>query len=81
MFPSRTLLPILPVLLILSYTSLGLTDSWNGLVIAPEKRCSPYHREDFPRPRGRIEAQIAERQGLVSLYTGRTFDNLRSVRH
>lgn len=24
-----------------------------------------------------IEARIAERQGLVSLYTGRTFDNLR----
>ena len=28
-------------------------------------------------PPTRIEAQIAERQGLRSLYTGHTFDNLR----
>ena len=54
----------------------GNAESWHALPIAPELRCSPYDRDDYPYPKS-VERQIANRQGLVSLYTGRAFASLR----
>ncbi len=40
-------------------SSQDTTDTWRGLVVAPENRCSPYDREqDYPYPQS-IEQNIA----------------------
>ena len=53
MFPSRTLRSIVPSLIIsaILLPSLAYSDTWQGLTVAPERRCTPYRREDYPRPR------------------------------
>ena len=50
--------------------------NWLGLAIADESRCSPYNRDDYDYPQA-VERDIALRQGMVSLYTGREFDSLQ----
>ena len=47
-----------------------------GLRIAEEHRCAPYDRDDYRYPQD-IEQRIALRQGMVSIYTGRTFGSLK----
>ena len=49
---------------------------WRGLVVAPECRCSPYDRSDYPYPQS-VEALIAKRQGMRSPYDGTTFSSLK----
>ena len=51
--------------------------TWRGLVIAPECRCSPYDRADYPYPRS-VEPLIAARQGMQSLYDGTIFTSLKA---
>ena len=47
------------------------------LTVAPEHRCTPYDRDDYPYPQS-IEAEIADRLGgMVSPYDGTRFDSLR----
>ncbi len=46
------------------------------LVVAPENRCSPYSRKDYPYSQS-VEKKIVARQGMKSLYTGRTFGSLK----
>ena len=49
-------------------------DSWRGLAVAPELRCSPYVRQDYPYPRSAEAAVIASLGGHVyGPYTGRYF--------
>ena len=50
-------------------------DRWRGLAVAPECRCTPYDRDDYPTPAS-VEARIARRDGMVSPYDGRRFDAL-----
>ena len=54
----------------------GSGQTWRGLVVAPECRCSPYDRDDYPYPQS-VEPLIAERQGMRSPYDGTTFASLK----
>ena len=49
-------------------------ETWRGLVVAPEYRCSPYERTDYTYPQS-VEAQIVASMGgrVYGPYTGRTF--------
>ncbi len=48
-------------------------ETWQGIAIAPEKRCSPYNRKDYSYSQS-IENRIISRLGgIYSPYTGRKF--------
>lgn len=52
-------------------------ETWRGLVIAPEERCSEYNRRDY-YPSGsskRLEPQIIEEDGPYSPYTLEVFED------
>lgn len=51
------------------------TTGLDALTVAPENRCSPYDRRDYYYPPS-VEAEIAERDGLVSPYDGTRFASL-----
>ena len=54
-------------------------DSWRGLVVAPEFRCSPYNSRDYAYPQS-VEAKIvAELGGIYSPYTLEHFANTRET--
>ena len=51
------------------YASTASTETYRGLTIAPEHRCTPYNPNDYPYPQS-VEAQIvADFGGAI---TGRT---------
>lgn len=55
--------------------------TWNGLVIAPENRCSPYDKkEQYPYPQS-VEDIVVENMGgiVYGPYTGRTFQSDRET--
>ena len=53
------------------------TGTWRGIRIAPECRCTPYERDDYPYPQS-VEARIADRLGgMRSPYDGTRFSSLR----
>ena len=60
--------------------SQGITETWRGLVIAPENRCSPYDRkQDYPYPQS-IEQDIVRRLGSVyGPYTDTCFASTRQT--
>ena len=68
----KSYLPVFSALSILLSWSNVQAEEWNGLIVAPEDRCSEYDRRDYPYPQS-VELDIIERDGLVSLYTGRVF--------
>ena len=49
-------------------------ETWRGLVVAPEHRCAPYERDDYPYPQS-VEREIIVRMGgrIYGPYTGRHF--------
>ncbi len=53
-------------------------ETWRGLIVAPEHRCTPYDRAGYPYP-PTIEVQIVAAQGgrIYGPYTGRIFSNTR----
>ena len=52
------------------------TGTWRGIRVAPECRCTPYDRADYPYSQ-RVEARIAERLGgMFSPYDGHQFASL-----
>ena len=58
----------------LAAATLPASDRWRGLAVAPEYRCAPYDRADYPYPQS-IEARIVRAQGgrIYGPYTGRWF--------
>ena len=75
---------VLAVLAVVSVSGTGILldvasaqasgDSWRGLAVAPELRCSPYVRRDYPYPRSVEAAVIASMGGHVyGPYTGRYY--------
>lgn len=58
------------------YDHPGSYDHLLALRVAPENRCSPYDRDDYRYPR-EVESRIAERQGMLSYYTGHVFGSLK----
>ena len=74
----RTLRPLL-----LAVAALWATDAagqtWRGLVVAPEQRCSPYRSDDYSYPQS-VEASIVrELGGIYSPYTGERFASTRQT--
>ena len=54
-------------------------ESWRGLVVAPENRCSPYNRDDYPYSQS-VERRIAAGLGgYFGPYTGRRFSGPRDT--
>ena len=73
LFPSTLRLALLTLLAFFCASCLN-AETWQGLTVADESKCSPYDREkDYEHP----EKAVAERQGMVSRYTGRKFDSLQ----
>ena len=53
------------------------TGTWQGIRVAPECRCTPYDRDDYPYPQS-VEARIADRLGgMFSPYDLTQFESLR----
>ncbi len=54
--------------------------TWNGLLIAPENRCSPYDRDHYSYPQSVELDIIASMQDRIyGPYTGRYFSNRRQT--
>ena len=55
-------------------------DTWRGLTIADEDRCSPYDSDDYSYPQS-VEPRIVEGMGgiIYGPYTGRRFDSIRET--
>ena len=63
------------VLTVLWSVSSVEAQTWRGLRVAPEFRCSEYHASDYSYPQS-VEVQIVENLGsLWSPYTGRAFES------
>ena len=59
-------------------TSLTRNNIWQGIVIAPENRCSEFKRAHYLYPQS-LEMKIIARDGWVSRYTGAVFANKDST--
>ena len=59
---------------------LAAADTWRGLVVAPEHRCSPYDRGDYPYPQS-VEREIVASMGgrIYGPYTGRHYRSMRDT--
>ena len=54
-------------------------ETYRGVVVAPERRCSPYDRSEYPYPQS-VEADIVAGIGKVyGPYTGRCFNSARET--
>ena len=68
----RSKLLLIAACLLWSATSVS-ADTWRGLVVAPEHRCTPYDASDYPYPQS-VEARIVDSLGGVwGPYTGLTY--------
>lgn len=69
---STTVLVIVAAL----YAGRAVAETWPGLVVAPENRCSSYDKKgDYPHPQA-VEREIVRRLGGVyGPYTGTCFDS------
>ena len=56
------------------HSSASAAETWRGLVVAPEHRCSSYDRRDYPYPQS-VEPRIVAAYGgrIYGPYTGRIF--------
>ena len=80
----RRRLPALVALALLAIAASGTTpsvsqaDSGLGLTVAPERRCSPYDRRDYPYPQS-VELDLVAAMGgrIYGPYTGRYFPTRR----
>ena len=56
------------------------SETWRGLAVAPEHRCAPFHRDDYPYPQS-VERVIIESLGgrIYGPYTGRHFSSPRET--
>ena len=69
------------LLLAVFFVAVGTAaETWRGLVVAPENRCSPYDKKrDYPYPQS-IEREIVWRLGAVyGPYTGTCFASTRQT--
>ena len=77
---TMSLLVVSVVLFAALASSQDATDTWRGLVVAPENRCSPYDkRRDYPYPQS-IEQDIVDGLGRVyGPYTDTCFGTTRET--
>ncbi|MDE0100420.1 MAG: excalibur calcium-binding domain-containing protein [Truepera sp.] len=81
MRPSSSSPLILPILIVtlLAFQFGEASDTWRGLVVAAEDRCSPYDRDDYPYPQSVEDLIIAALGGIYSPYTGEVFASKRET--
>lgn len=61
-------------------SSQDTTDTWRGLVVAPEHRCSPYNRKrDYPYPQSIEQAIVRRLGGVYGAYTDTCFGSARET--
>ena len=66
-------LPLLIVCAVLVWTNRASAETWRGIVVAPEHRCSPYRTSDYSYPQS-VEPRIVTQIGTVyGPYSGRCF--------
>ena len=55
-------------------------ETWRGLTVAPEQRCSPYRSDDYHYPQS-VEPRIVDTMGgrIYGPYTGRDFESIRQT--
>ena len=77
---TRAAVRSLVVLSTLTLPGAAVAETWRGLEVAPEHRCSPYDRKaDYPYPQS-VEQQIVRGLGAVyGPYTGTCFDSTRET--
>ena len=56
------------------------SETWRGLTVTPEYRCSPYRSDDYHYPQS-VEPQIVRAMGgrIYGPYTGRDFESTRQT--
>ena len=65
---------------VLALPSAASAETWRGLVVAPEQRCSPYDRKrDYPYPQSVERAIIRSLGGIYGPYTGTCFSSARDT--
>ena len=55
------------------------TQTWRGLTVAPEERCSPYDADDYRYPQSVENDIVRELGGVYSPYTCESFDSTRET--
>ena len=69
----------LSLAVLLLFWSNAAAETWRGIVVAPESRCSPYDRDDYRYPQS-VEAEIVRGIGeIYGPYTGRCFSSTRDT--
>ena len=71
--PARDARPRFTVLAVLTWNPAHAEETWRGLTVAEESRCSPYDPGDYPYPQSVEDRIIAELGGVYSPYTGEWF--------
>ncbi len=67
------------VIVFVLFVSAGSAETWRGLVVAAEDRCSPYRVADYSYPQS-VEPRIVAGIGKVyGPYTGRCFNSIRET--
>lgn len=56
-----------------AFLGIGSAETWRGLVVAPEHRCSPYQASDYSYPQSVEPRIVAEIGKVYGPYTGRCF--------
>ena len=70
----------LPLLATIAASAEAGGETWRGLTVAPEHRCSPYDRKrDYPYPQSVEEDIVRELGAVYGPYTGTCFDNARQT--
>lgn len=57
----------------------SLGETWRGLVVEPEDRCSPYRSRDYSYPQSVEPRIVAELGKIYSPYTGQCFGSIRQT--
>ena len=62
------------------FASPATAETYRGLTIAPEHRCTPYSPDDYPYPQS-VEARVVAALGgaIYGPYTGTTFHSTRDT--
>ena len=70
---------IVLLLILMPYSETRGQETYRGIVVAPERRCAPYERSDYPYPQT-VEADIVVLLGKIyGPYTGRCFASARET--
>ncbi len=58
---------------------MAASETWRGLIVAPENRCSPYDRKNYPYTQSVEQDIVRELGAIYGPYTGTCFDSTRQT--